>query len=234
MGRQINLRDKHGNLLNDAHLLLLAHVYYPESVVDREIAYGILKVIAEVDARHSLADKAQSSIAKSVFLHLSKKNGQHAICGLVSMAMCYLARRGRRPSLESAAKIVSAYAYDNDKVSFSFWDGDSYYLREARMNADVAGVKTSFRSFRSVSHICAARIVLGDLDPDRGRHTPAAISSFVKTTLAFQRLISASTDTSKWRMWDVEAKMPIEVKRHHEALDLSGIWQDFDQISNRL
>lgn len=78
------------------------------------------------------------------------------------------------------------------------------------VTSDPSSVESIFRRYRSVAHICAARVSsAGYLAVahlwDETAEVPA---SLIQTSAEFQTALEEATDTTLWNLWDVTKHFP--------------------------
>jgi hypothetical protein len=191
--------------LHDALTVLQAHAFFPKNNHDAELFIALERLDAKRTA--SLTEKADESfVINAVSNALVKRMGQVSIAGIVAHAYLFLQNRGIAPSLERASLLTSELAYNIYGAEFGFGENVSKTVKTAKLNADQAGVKAAFRSYRSVAHILAAKMAVPKelrlIDPSHWKE--GDILAFVNSVIFFKERLSIATDTSRWELLEFD------------------------------
>lgn len=218
--RRIELSGADGSLRDEAYFLLMAHCFFPESEADREQAMWLVGHESKRLEALGLASYRPSEICQSAMQLVEKRQAQLSLAGYVAISMCCLDNAGDRMTIQGAAKVVSEFAYEYGELIFSTFKDGEPALRKLRANGDLADLKKIFRRYRSVSHICAARVACGEYLENLPflERAPDAEACLIQTAAYFQGRLSKAEGWADWNAWDVLSTRPKEIMEHPALL----------------
>lgn len=208
--------DECGRLRGDAFYQLIVHCFFPASIEDREMA---LTMIRHEEARLQAvgADNYRmSQMTRDTLRAAQKRSAKLALCGYTALAMVSHDNAGKEMALQTAAKIVSELFYSVGKVHWVSWIADEPVERQMAASGDIADIKKAFRQYKSVAHICAARVAAAEyLAPMPFlERAPDAEACLIQTAAYFQGRLMKAAGSSDWQMWDVLTCRPAEIQEH--------------------
>lgn len=197
----------------DAHHRLLAACFFPESPRDQEQAVMIAAIEQAEFLRVGAEGYQPSEILRSIAKIIEKRTTQLYSVGFIAIAYIWLRSNGLRPSLNRASIIASHAAYDFGKITFRPGLDPNGKENAKPVTGDAASLEKVFRKYRSVAHICAARVSASEFleDTHMWDQTPEVVASIIRTTAAFQMALEGATDVSGWNLWDVKRYFPAEL-----------------------
>ena len=211
--RHVVLSEDGIHLVNDAYHRLLAVCFFPESPRDQAQALFIAKLESAEFLRVPEGQYRPSEILHVVAQLIEKRTAQLYSVGLVAISFLWLRRSGYTPSLNRASIIASCAACEFGRVTWRSGLNPGGQNKSKPVTGDAATVERIFRRYRSVAHICAARIsASGYLEPTHlWDVTPEVTTAVIQTCASFQVALERATDVSKWNLWDVKTYFPTEL-----------------------
>lgn len=194
---------------NAAHRMLAA-CFFPESARDQAQA----QFIAAVEQAEYLtvgADHYQpSEIMVAASNLIEKRAAQLYSVGFMAFAYLWLAKTPYKPSLRRASIVASCSAAEFGKVTWRAGLDPKGKDKVQPMTDDPASLQKTFRKYRSVAHICAARVAAsGYLEHAHiWDQTPVATEALIQTAVTVQAKLQEITDTSTWDIWDLTRHYP--------------------------
>ncbi|WP_227287461.1 hypothetical protein [Boseongicola sp. H5] len=197
----------------DAYHRLLAACFFPESPRDQEQAVMIAAIERAEFLRVGQEGYKPSEILQVTAKLIEKRSTQLYSVGFIAVAYIWLRSNGLRPSLNRASIIASHAAYDFGKVTFRPGLDPNGQEQVKPVTGDAASLEKIFRKYRSVAHICAARVSASEYleDTHMWDQVPEVVASIIRTTAAFQLALEGVTDVSSWNLWDVKRYFPAEL-----------------------
>jgi hypothetical protein len=189
---------------------MLAACFFPESARDQAQALFIA-ALEQAEYRSVGADHYQPSeimVASSNLIE--KRAAQLYSVGFMAFAYLWLAKTPYRPSLRRASIIASCSAGEFGKVSWRAGLDPQGKEKVQAMTDDPATLQRTFRNYRSVAHICAARVAAGGYleHAHIWEDVPHAIEALIQTAVTIQTKLQEITDTSTWDVWDLTRHYP--------------------------
>lgn len=214
----------------DAYNRLLAVCFFPESPRDQEQAI----LIAEMERAEFLSvgeeSYTPSEILKATAQIMDKRTTQLFSVGFVAIAYVWLKGNGVRPSLNRASIIASHAAFEFGKITFRPSLDPAAKARAKPVTGDAATLERLFRKYRSVAHICAARVSAGEFleDIHLWDQVPEVVASIIRTSASFQLALEKATDVGTWNLWDVKRFFPSELEDAPVLIEASNLlhWVD--------
>ncbi|MFK7879008.1 hypothetical protein [Roseobacter sp.] len=209
MTELIRLSDESGKILPYARQLLDALAFFP----DDELSFKICRFAIEREYQEYLKrgpDVLKVSLATAVLINAAEKRAQQVhVAGLVALAIFGLKSLDRRPSQEAAVERVAKHNSMANKFPFERWDYKSgkHTKYDKAVQCDVASVRQIFTMYRSVAHICAARVSSTDYLQPLSLFEPSkqADESKLATVLAFQAFFQTNIVAAQnWNMRLIE------------------------------
>lgn len=210
MARHIILSDDGHNVADNAFHRLLAVTFFPESPRDQEQALFIAKLEQDEFRRVGQEGYQPTEILTAISQLIEKRSAQLYCAGLVSLTFIWLKHHGYTPSLNRASIIASCAACEFGQISWRPVLNPNSPDQFKPVTGDAATVERIFRKYRSVAHICAARVsAAGYLETTHlWDDAPEVTASLLQTSAAFQNALEAVTDVSGWNLWDVNKHFP--------------------------
>lgn len=208
--RHLVLSDDGYHVAPNATHRLLAACFFPESPRDQAQALFIAASEQE-DYRDVGADQYQpSEIMAATSNLIEKRTAQLYSVGFMAFAYLWLAKTPYRPSLRRASIIASCSAGEFGKITWRAGLDPKGKDKMQPMTDDPATLQQTFRKYRSVAHICAARVAAGGY-LEHGHiwdEAPLAAEAVIQTAVTIQAKLQEITDTSTWNLWDLTRHYP--------------------------
>jgi len=198
----------------DAYHCLLAACFFPESPRDQEQALMIAEIERAEYLRVGEANYTPSEILRITAKLVEKRTTQMYSVGFIAVAYIWLKSNGLCPSLNRASIIASHAAYEFGKITYRPSLDPAAKETAKSVTGDPSSLERLFRKYRSVAHICAARVSANEfLDETHiWDRVPEVEASIISTSAAFQMALEEVTDVSSWNIWDVRRYFPAELK----------------------
>lgn len=211
--RHIILSEDGIHPVEDAFHRLMAVGFFPESERDRTQAFFIAKVEKDEFDRVSEAEYQPSEIMRAVSDMIEKRAAQLYGVGLVALSYIWLKHTDYRPSLNRASIIASYSASEFGRIIWRAGLDPKGKHKTKPVTGDAATLAQLFRRYRSVAHICAARVSAGGYltDLHLWDQPPEVTGAIIQTSASFQLALEGATDTSGWNLWDVKRYFPAEL-----------------------
>lgn len=204
-------------LREDAIFQYLATCFFPDCPRDVDQAAYIMFVEKKHAEKVGAAAYTDGQVSRKLQDAILKKYARVSLAGTVAIVMCHHEAQGKRMSLNSAANIVSEFAYRLGKATISLPNLDGTW-QERRMAApaDLADVKKIFREFQSVAHMLAALVALPD--DVAGTHIfqcpTREVSRILQTAAHFQQHLMKYEGSKRWKLVEVASVLPECVRGH--------------------
>ena len=194
------MHDHHGQPLPYMRQLLDALAFYP----DDEMSFQLCRQIIEAEHREYLrvgsTDYRTCRVTEVLINAAENRATRVHVAGLVALAMLGLKATNQRDSTEAAIRKVSELNYQANTFAFERFDNKAGELRQylKKVQGHPDSIRKIFYEYRSVSHVCAARIVSTDyLEPmPIFEPAPEADASRLATVLAFQSFFQREVKAS--------------------------------------
>lgn len=211
--RHIILSDDGFHVAEDAYHRLFSVCYFPESPRDQAQALFIAKLERDEFQRVSEDQYKPSEIMQVAAQLVEKRTTQLYSVGLVAISFLWLKHSGFKPSLNRASIIASRSACEFGKITWRSSIRPKDHDKVKPVTGDAATVERLFRRYRSVAHICAARVSAGGYleQVHLWDQTPEVTGAMIQTTASFQDALERATDVSSWNLWDVRRHFPAEL-----------------------
>ncbi len=208
----ISLSDDGVRFSESAYYRMLAHCFFQNSEADRELAMLIANYETTRFRELGPENYSMSEIGKLIFLSVEKRSARMAICGYVTIVMCFNKMFGRSPSLYLASKIVSEMCHRYGKIELVSQINGKLEIRKIGATDDPPSIQNIFREYRSVAHICAARVSCVEYIeiPAIFDRAPLVENCIISTAAYFQQLMQEIPKSSEWELWDVRSTLPEE------------------------
>jgi hypothetical protein len=208
--RHVVLSDDGYNLAENAYHRLLATCYFPDGPRDREQGLYIAQLERREFRDAGPGNYRPSEIMQAASQLIEKRTAQLYSVGFIAFAYLWLSKTPYRPSLRRAATIASYSAGEFGKITWRAGLDPSGNDKVQPMTDDPATLQRTFRKYRSVAHICAARVAAGGyLDHAHiWDEAPVAIAALIQTAVTIQTKLQEITDTSTWDLWDLTRYYP--------------------------
>lgn len=208
--RHLVLSDDGYHVAPNATHRMLAACFFPES--PRDQAQAIYIAALEQEEYHRVgADLYQpSEIMVAASNLIEKRTAQLYSVGFMAFAYLWLAKTPYRPSLRRASIIASYSAGEFGKITWRAGLDPQGKDKVQPMTDDPATLQQTFRKYRSVAHICAARVAAGGY-LEHGHiwdEAPVAAEALIQTATTIQAKLQEITDTSTWDLWDLTRHYP--------------------------
>ena len=189
---------------------LLAACFFPESIRDQLQTLVIADIERAEFLRVGEENYKPSDIMSSAAQMVEKRAAQLYVVGFVALAFIWLKVNGFSPSLNRASIIASCAANEFRGVTLRPGLKPKGADQFKAVPSDPATIESIFRKYRSVAHICAARIsTAGYLEHTHlWDETPEVTASIMQTCAAFQTALEDVTNTASWNIWDVKKHFP--------------------------
>jgi hypothetical protein len=208
--RHIILSDDGVHLAHNAAHRVMAACYFPES--PRDQAQGLYIAALEQDEfRNVGADHYRpSEIMLAVANLIEKRTAQLYSVGFMAFAYLWLAKSPYKPSLRRASIIASCSAGAFGKMTWRAGLDPGGKDKAQPMTDDPASLQKTFRKYRSVAHICAARVAAGGYFEHAHiwDDAPVATEALIQTAVTIQAKLQEIIDTSAWDIWDLTRHYP--------------------------
>jgi hypothetical protein len=141
-----------------------------------------------------------------------RQTPRRTLAGMMALVMVAMEDLGYPMSLEKASSAVSEYANDKGSIPFEFWKNGKWYVKHKALTSDPNSLKSIFRKYRSVAHICAAEIAVADHLTNEllFEIKPEADSCFIHTVLYYQAKLSTAHNFSDWESLEIQLSPPAE------------------------
>ncbi len=208
--RHIVLSEDGVNPVENAHHRLMAACFFPESPRDQQQVLCMAAIEQEESRTVGEASYKPSETMQAVAKLIEKRTTQLYSAGFVGVSYVWLQNCGLRPSLNRASIIASRAAFEFGNISWRPGLDPKAAERARPVTGDAATLERIFRKYRSVAHICAARVSAGGyLDHLHiWDHVPEVVAAMIQTSASFQVALERATDTSRWNLWDVTRYFP--------------------------
>jgi hypothetical protein len=208
--RHIILTDDGYTVAANASHRMLAACFFPESPRDQAQALFIAALEQE-EFRNAGADHYRpSEIMLAASNLVEKRTAQLYSVGFMVFAYLWLAKSPYRPSLRRASILASCSAGEFGGITWRAGLDPKGKDKVQPMTDDPASLQRTFRKYRSVAHICAARVAAGGYF-EHGHlwdDTPLATEALIQTAVTIQARLQEITDTSTWNIWDLTRHYP--------------------------
>lgn len=156
------------------------------------------------------ANYKPSEIMTATSQLVEKRETQLYSVGFVAVSYIWLHIKGFRPSLNRASILASHAIFEFDKVSWRPGLDPAGEKKAKPVSGDPATIERTFRKYRSVAHICAARVSSAEYldDSHIWDQTPDVVAAMIYTSAAFQAGLERATDVSQWNIWDIRRHFP--------------------------
>lgn len=213
--RHVVLSDDGYSVSPDAAHRMMAACFFPDSVRDQVQGMLIARIEQNEFRKVGAANYRPSEIMLVASRLIEKRTAQLYAVGFIAHAYLWLSRTPYRPSLNRASIIASYSVGEFNKITYRPGldpEGDD---KSQPVTDDPATLERIFRRYRSVAHICAARVsASGYLDHAHiWDESPPVTEVMIQTAVSIQDALEKITNTSTWDLWDL--------KRHYPA-SLSG------------
>ena len=212
--REFFVSDRECHIRETARIELEALCYFPNDAESFEQALNL--IAHELSRWKSIGpdDYRPTELARTVLTSLENRTGRVTLCGLVALAMCGLDNAGQSMSLERAARVVEAFTNSIGKMEFVHWDDGSWRRSQKALIGDFQTIKRVFREYRSVAHICAARVTAADYLEERAPFEVNQIADtcFLSTVLYYQERLRKVSNFDDWNLWEIRCSAPIELR----------------------
>lgn len=194
---------------NAAHRMLAA-CFFPESPRDQAQALFIA-ALEQAEYRNAGADHYRpSEIMLAASNLVEKRTAQLYSVGFMAFAYLWLAKSPYKPSLRRASIIASCSAGAFGKITWRAGLDPKGKDKAQPMTDDPASLQRTFRKYRSVAHICAARVAAAAYF-DHAHiwdDAPIATEALIQTAVTIQAKLQEITDTNTWDIWDLTRHYP--------------------------
>jgi hypothetical protein len=211
--RHIVLSEDGIHVAPNAFHRLLATCFFPENTRDQQQALLIAEIEKQEFLRVGAANYQPSEIVLAVSQMIERRTAQLYCAGFVGVSYVWLQMNGFRPSLNRASIIASHAILEFGKVTWRPSLNPSAKERTKPVTGDAATVERIFRKYRSVAHICAARVSAASYleETHVWDQVPDVVAAMIHTSRAFQVALEKATDTGPWNLWDVKKYFPAEL-----------------------
>lgn len=208
--RHIILSDDGYNIASNAAHRLLAPCFFPESPRDQAQGLFIAALEQEEFRRVGPEHYRPSELMVAASNLIENRAAQLYAVGFIALSYIYLAATPYRPSLNRASIIASYSAGEFGHVTWRAGLDPTGKDKQKAVTGDPASLEQIFRRYRSVAHICAARVSAGGyLDHAHiWDETPQVTEAMIQTAVTFQDALERSTDVSTWNLWDLKKHYP--------------------------
>ena len=200
------MTDDNGALLPYSRYVLEAAAFYHGDLDSIEAVKALLALEYKRWLRSEGEKYMPSEPARELLIAMSTRTVSVHVAGLVGLSLLALIFTDKKPAITKAYQMAAAYgqprqnvpslsyARPRKKMDFYSWDYDKQkFVTEKRSMATSArAVRKAFRDYKSVIHICAARIssveYLLPLSPFEP--APEADACMFETVALFERLLS--------------------------------------------
>lgn len=176
-----------------------------------------------------------TELVQTLLTSANRRTPRRTLAGMIALVMVAMDNAGYQMSLERASLAVSEYANDKGKIPFEFWNNGQWQIKDKPLTSDPNSLKSIFREFRSVAHICAAEVAVADsLTPGEPFEIrPEADSCFIHTVLYYQNRLRAAHNFSDWETLEIQLSPPAEfmgfgplLAEQDRVIDLLRPWLD--------
>lgn len=208
--RHIVLSDDGQTVAPKAAHRMLATCFFPESPRDHAQALFIADLEQEEYRRIGADHYQPSEIMLAASNLIEKRSAQLYSVGFMVFAYLWLSKTPYRPSLRRASIITSYSAGEFGKISWRAGLDPQGKDKVQPVTDDPASLQQTFRKYRSVAHICAARVAAGAYleHAHIWDETPVATEALIQTAVTIQARLQEITDTSTWDIWDLTRHYP--------------------------
>lgn len=216
----IRVSDSEHRIGPNAILELRLHAALPQDDGSLEQAIAILKLERSRWEKLGEEDYEPSWLARTVLTAMHRQVGRRTLAGYTALAMTCLDNAGKRMSLQKAAEIVSEYANSMPGLQFVVWKNGAYEKSVKPLVSDEQTIKSIFREYRSVAHICAAEVAAADY-LDFGlpfEPTPEADACFISTAVHYQLRLQKAENFDHWSLKPILFPLPFSVKDYPPLL----------------
>jgi hypothetical protein len=208
--RHLVLSDDGVNLAEDAYLRLLLTSNFPESQRDQTQGLLIAKMEKDEFERVGQKDYRPSEIAAAMIKFAENRTAQVYLAGFIGFVFIWLTYKGLKPSLNRASIITACAANEFRFVQWRPAFDPTGEIRNKAATSDPATLERIFRQYRSVAHICAARVAASETLEwvHLWDEAPVVTRSWAMSSVLFQDLLEQVAETKSWNLWDIKKHYP--------------------------
>ncbi len=211
--RHIILSEDGIHPVEDAYHRLMSVCFFPESPRDQAQAHFIAWLEKDEFLRVPEGEYRPSEIFQATAQMIENRTAQLFGVGLVALAFIVLKANGYRPSLNRASIVASYSACEFGAITWRSGLDPTGKEKVKPVTGDAATLARLFRRYRSVAHICAARVsASGYLEHLHiWDQPPEVVGAMIQTSASIQVTLEETTDVSSWNLWDVKTYFPAEL-----------------------
>jgi hypothetical protein len=208
--RHLVLSDDGYRVAPNAMHRMMAACFFPESPRDQAQALFVAALEQEEYRRVGAEEYRPSEIMLAASNLIEKRTAQLYSVGFMAFAYIWLAKTPFRPSLRRASIIASYSAGEFGKITWRAGLDPHGRDKSQPVTDDPATLQRIFRKYRSVAHVCAARVAAGAYFEHVHIWDEAAIAgdALIQTAVTIQVRLQEITDTSAWDLWDLTRHYP--------------------------
>lgn len=233
--RAISLSDAQGRLHDEAMFQLVVHGFFPDSEEDREMAMTMIRHERSRLSRVGPDAYKMSKLTCDALRKAENKNATMTLCGLTAIVMAGRGFMGQSMALKPSAEIVSELIYATGRVKWVSYVTGQPKEKSMKATGDASNIEKAFRKYRSVAHICAARVATAEyLAPlPLLERAPEAEACLLATAAWHQAALSRAPNFARWDVWDVLSTLPQEILSYPPLVPseevLCNIWRPWDE-----